>query len=128
MMERLLWEKFQFNKANILVLKDEEATRENILRQFNDFLIARASPDAQAVFYYSGHGSQMTDLNADEMDDLDETIVPHDARGPANKIHDISDDELGALLAKLSEKSNNVTVERNRFAVVWHLFFDNNRW
>jgi hypothetical protein len=44
------------------------------------------------VFHFSGHGSQVEDLDHDEEDGLDETLVPSDARmGPTP---DVSDDDL----------------------------------
>ena len=47
-------------------------------------LVARIGQDDIVVFHYSGHGSQMTDLEGDEPDGLDETIVPYDSgRAPA---------------------------------------------
>ncbi|UCE04686.1 MAG: caspase family protein, partial [bacterium] len=108
--ETLLCEKFQFDKSNIKILTDELATRTSILKQFREFLIANATSDGQAVFYYSGHGSRMTDLNDDEMDGWDETIVPYDSRDAARTVLDIPDDTLRALLGRLTDKCKNVTV------------------
>ena len=55
-------------------------------------------------FHYSGHGSQVEDLNGDEKDDgLDETIVPQDGR--SGDVRDITDDELDALFARLRAKN-----------------------
>src|ERR1039457_3855811 len=48
-----------FTKANLAVevLKDGEATRENIIRQFRNHL-GKAKPGDVAVFQYCGHGAR----------------------------------------------------------------------
>lgn len=101
--------KFEFPKENILVLTNAEATRAGIIEAFQKHLIAKAQRDDIVVFHYSGHGSQMKDVSADEVDGLDETIVPHDSRDPEGKVFDISDDDLNGLLRLLSQRTQNVT-------------------
>jgi hypothetical protein len=54
-------------------------------------------------FHYSGHGSQVQDLNGDEEDGLDETIVPQDGR--SGGVRDIVDDELDVIFSKLRARS-----------------------
>jgi hypothetical protein len=51
----------------------------------------------------------MKDVSGDELDGLDETIVPHDSRDPEGKVFDISDDEINGLLQELSKKTKNIT-------------------
>jgi hypothetical protein len=109
LMNRLLIEKFQFAPQNIRVLIDKNATRQNIIDEFEGFLIKNAQEDGQALFYYSGHGSRMTDLNSDEPDAYDETIVPYNSRDKKKKVIDIPDDKLRELLWKLTQKCKNVT-------------------
>ena len=61
-------------------------------------------PQDTVYFHFSGHGSQVEDLNGDEKDDgLDETIVPQDGR--SGDVRDITDDELDALFARLRAKN-----------------------
>ncbi len=110
LMKKLLIEVFQFDSTHIRTLTDESATRENIINEFEKFLIHNARKEGQALFYYSGHGAQMTDLNRDEADGYDETIVPHDSRDKKKRVIDIPDDKLGELLGKLTQKCKNVTV------------------
>lgn len=111
LVENLLTGIFQFESRNIRVLTDNEATRDKIIQTFKDFLIVNARKDAQIVFYFSGHGGQMTDLNEDEQNPFDETILPHDAhRDPKQECKDISDDEIYDLLSRLSEKCDNIIV------------------
>jgi uncharacterized caspase-like protein len=99
----------------VLVLPDEEATREGIEAAFRSHLIAAGQRWAEEqsgaeppafLFYFSGHGSKAEDLTGTEPDGYDETIVPHDARddGPA----DIRDYELAAWLDELP--GENITV------------------
>src|SRR6266540_1330180 len=51
----LISKRYGFRAEDIHVLRNEEATRENILKEFNTHLIAKANPGDVVVFYYSGH-------------------------------------------------------------------------
>jgi uncharacterized caspase-like protein len=111
-MKRLLVKHFGFpaDDDHIRVLRDRQATREAILKGINEHLIAKATADSIVVFHYSGHGSQIPDVDGDETDKYDETIVPHESghKDPyPNK--DITDDEINELLRKLTDKTPNVT-------------------
>ncbi|TNF18182.1 MAG: caspase family protein [Rhodobacteraceae bacterium] len=46
-----------------------------------DALAATSSAETHAVFYFSGHGTQMPDMNGDEQGGFDEIFLPADARG-----------------------------------------------
>lgn len=106
-MQNLLVTKFQFPPQNVALLTDGAATHEQIVRRFQDHLIANAKTDTIIVFAYAGHGSQMKDTDNEEIDGYDETIVPVDSR-QADKF-DISDDEINGLFRLLSAKTKNVT-------------------
>jgi len=106
-MKSLLTTKFEFPGENVVVLKNENATRKGILDAFQNHLIAKAGSGDIVLIHYSGHGSQMKDQSGDEIDGLDETIVPHDSREGA--VFDISDDELNGLLDRLAQKTHNIT-------------------
>ncbi len=108
-MRALLIGKFEFPNENILVLSDTSATHSAIVKAFQSHLIAQAKHNDIIVFYFSGHGSKMKDRSVDEIDNLDETIVPHDSRDPGGKVFDTSDDEINGLLDLLSEKTKNIT-------------------
>ncbi len=72
--------RYGFSENAIRTLRDEEATRDRMLAAFNQ-IVKEAGPDDVVYIHYSGHGSQVQDLNGDEPDDqLDETIVPADGR------------------------------------------------
>lgn len=107
---------FPADDAHIKKVPSKEATRENILAQFKQQLIENArkekaagNSDAVFVFYYSGHGGKTKDLNGDEEDGVDETIVPVDSRVVGSSVFDITDDELNELFDELSKNTNNIT-------------------
>jgi hypothetical protein len=60
------------------ILTDKRATRANIINGLK-WLIQGAKQGDRLIFTYSGHGSQVPDINGDgELDGKDETICPHD--------------------------------------------------
>jgi hypothetical protein len=109
LMSRILQDKFDFPTSHITILKDEEATRENILAAMNGLVNSTGEGDI-VVIHYSGHGSQITDREGDEKDGLDETIVPHDSGRSPNPNKDITDDEIYLCLLRLSEKTPHITL------------------
>jgi hypothetical protein len=113
-MKAVLVERFGFRDEDCLVLLEEQATHEGIVRAFRDFLIERAGPETHAVFFFSGHGSQVPDrsgVRQAELDRKDSTYVCYDSRGDAPPgSRDLTDDELRSLLEKLVEKTPHVVV------------------
>ena len=59
------------------------------------------------VFHYSGHGGQIQDMNGDEEDGIDETLVPWNSERAED---DIIDDEIYQLIIELNEKTPHVTL------------------
>jgi Caspase domain len=111
-MRQALVESFKFPEDHIAVLTDDQATREGILTAMNE-LVVRVGKDDIVVFHYSGHGSQMTDVEGDEPDGpdgLDETIVPHDSGRAPYENRDIKDEEIYLWLKDLTEKTSAVTL------------------
>ena len=104
----LLLTKYEFPEENILTLANEQATHDAIINSIKNHLIARAKKGDIVVLSYSGHGSNMKDISGDEIDNLDETIVPYDSRTP-NKF-DIRDDQINGMLRDLTQKTANVTL------------------
>jgi hypothetical protein len=95
---QLLMTRFGFRLNSIRRLINENATRRAILEALNE-LAKVSGPRDWIYIHYSGHGSQVDDLNGDEKDDQkDETLVPYDGR--TGNIPDIIDDELGDVLGK----------------------------
>lgn len=109
-MRKLLTTRYGFAEKAIRVLHNEEAKRKDILSALDD-LVKGAGDEDVIYLHFSGHGSQVKDLNGDEGQDdgMDETILPHDAR--MEGIADITDDELAAYLSRLKTKSVVVTLD-----------------
>lgn len=101
-MREILVTRWGFAPANIRVVRDAQATRVGILSALQQF-VAQSQLGDTVYFHYSGHGSQVQDLNGDEQDGLDETIVPQDGR--SDGVPDITDDELDAIFARLQVRT-----------------------
>lgn len=102
-MRQILVTRWGFNEQQIAIVKDEAATRAGILAALEQ-LVRESGPEDTVYLHYSGHGSQVKDLNGDEKDDeLDETIVPQDGR--TEGVPDITDDELNQIFARLRARS-----------------------
>lgn len=99
--------KYGFNdESKIKFIKNEEANRENIIKELNHLI--QVSQKGDIVFiYYAGHGSQVYNSLSKEADKQDETIVPSDSY---KGVDDIRDKELATLLNKLIEKGVKLTV------------------
>jgi uncharacterized caspase-like protein len=102
-MRKILLTRWGFPERHIAVLKDEAATRASIVAALEQ-LVKETGPEDTVYFHYSGHGSQVEDLNGDEKDDgLEETLVPQDGR--TGDVRDITDDELDAVFTRLRAKN-----------------------
>jgi hypothetical protein len=102
-MRQILITRWGFSEQRISMVTDEAATRVGILAAL-DKLVKETGPQDIVYVHYSGHGSQVQDLNGDEEDDgLDETILAQDGR--TNDILDITDDELDEIFARLRARS-----------------------
>ena len=86
-----------WNEDHILFIKNENATKENILKAL-DWLSNQTDHNDIALFYYGGHGLKIEDKNGDESDDQDECIATYQRGGY------ICDDEL-------NQKFNNISAE-----------------
>ncbi len=88
-----------------------EPTRAAILGGLAE-LAARSDGETQAVFYFSGHGTQMPDLNGDEQGGFDEIFLPADAKGWNGAIgtveNAIVDDEMTAPLQAILDTGASV--------------------
>lgn len=101
----LLVSRFGFAADAVLVLVDGAATHAAVVRAFHDHLIARAGPGTDAVFWYSGHGSQVPDASGFEASGFDSTLILSDSRSAAHDgDFDFTDDELSSLLDALAAK------------------------
>lgn len=76
----LLINNCDYQDSNIRVLTEEvslKPTRSNIETQIN-WLVSNCMSGDTLIFYYSGHGSSITDRNNDENDKKDEVLIPLD--------------------------------------------------
>lgn len=100
-----LIENCNYKDDNIIILTEEnefKPTMENIKNKIN-WLISNNNPGDTLVFHYSGHGSNIKDVNKDETDKKDETIIPLDFETKG----DITDDWLFAnMVSKIEENVN----------------------
>ncbi|MDY7396305.1 caspase family protein [Aureibaculum sp. 2210JD6-5] len=96
-----------FNESNITILIDEQATKQAILMALKE-LYDKTSEGDIIVFHVSAHGQQIIDENGDEIDGLDEAIIPYDAWAKYTYKYKgenhLRDDELGVIIANLRNK------------------------
>lgn len=85
--------------TEFVVLKDDgqslQPTKINILNALRD-IVSKTKYGDYLYVHYSGHGSQLRDLNGDEKDNMDECICPVDYSSNGF----IGDDELSNILVK----------------------------
>jgi hypothetical protein len=82
--------------ATMRILTNGGATKAAILNGLK-WLVTGAKKCDVLIFHYSGHGSQIADVNGDEVDGKDETICPHDFATAGM----IKDDDLSAIFKTL---------------------------
>lgn len=95
---------------HLKVLENEEATRFNVVKQFEAHL-AQAQKDDIAFFYFSGHGSQERTheiFYTIEEDKKNETLVCYDSRQPDGM--DLADKEMATLLDLVAQNNPHIVV------------------
>ncbi|MBS3792452.1 caspase family protein, partial [Candidatus Bipolaricaulota bacterium] len=109
--ELLLDEKIgAFSKDKVTLLTDREATKEAFDSALAK-LVTKAGENDLVVIYYSGHGAQGPDYNADEPDGRDEYYVTYDTdptTGASLYRTGYRDDEFADRIKSIS--SNQVTI------------------
>ena len=93
---------------NITSLLDDQATFENITSQISQFT-SKTKKGNIVYLHFSTHGQPVEDLNGDEEDGWDESIVPIDAyklykKGSYEGQKHLTDDLLNKYIKKLREK------------------------
>jgi hypothetical protein len=73
----LLINHFQFDVSDIHLLKDDEVIKRNVVGQWK-WLTENAVNGDTLVFHFSGHGSNVVDLDGDEEDGRDEITCLYD--------------------------------------------------
>ncbi|EIE90210.1 hypothetical protein RO3G_14921 [Rhizopus delemar RA 99-880] len=97
---------YNFEEKNMTILTDDfprhskfYPSRENILDAMR-CLVEDAQPNDSLFLHYSGHGSRVKDLDGDEEDGYDETILPADFREFEGTSGHILDDTMHDILVK----------------------------
>ncbi|HEX7152295.1 MAG TPA: caspase family protein [Thermoanaerobaculia bacterium] len=107
LLREMLIARYGFEPKSILTLKNQQATRDGIIRAIENHLIEPAAKDDVVLFYFAGHGSQVENSLSSELDRLDESIVPADSKLGAP---DIRDKELAVLFNRMLDRNVRLTV------------------
>ncbi|NEN95671.1 MAG: peptidase C14 [Moorea sp. SIO3I7] len=105
--QELLIHRFGFNPKDILILKDHQATRENIETAFIEHLTEQAKAGDVVVFHFSGFGSQVKLSQGYQTDTsvaLQNSLVPVDGSLTKKKpkvANDLLEETLVLLLRSL---------------------------
>ena len=92
--------KLGWSNENIINIYDNQATFQGIIDQLT-LLQSKVKKGDIVFIHYSGHGQQVADDNQDELDNLDEALVPYDSpmifeKGKYEGERLIRDDLLGS--------------------------------
>lgn len=102
-------QRYNFAYDDMVILTDDQQnpafrpTRVNIIRAMH-WLVKDAKPNDSLFFHFSGHGGQTEDLDGDEDDGLDETILPVDFKQAGMIV-----DDVGTLLPS---NETNLTIRK----------------
>ncbi|MCC7054404.1 MAG: caspase family protein [Gemmatimonadaceae bacterium] len=100
----VLQERFAFERANVTLLRDREASREGLLAALDTLIDATRDGDT-AFVYYAGHGALAPSPDLSEASGSESTFcVCEDPR------EDIYDDEFGARLTALARRTRHTVV------------------
>ncbi|MBI4861051.1 MAG: caspase family protein, partial [Candidatus Riflebacteria bacterium] len=102
----ILVSRYGFGRSDVRVLLNGDATRKRILAEIQTWLLDPAKAGDTCVFFYAGHGSQVTNSLSPETDRRDETLVPVDSWTGAM---DVRDKELARLFNRLLDKKVTLT-------------------
>lgn len=109
----MLIDVYSFNPENILMLYDQDVTRDNIATGFIEHL-GQAGPNGSAVFFYSGHGTQLDEnigLTApvdNESNGVDEALYVYGADYSSSVL---LDDEIGFLADQLRSDNTLIVID-----------------
>lgn len=91
-----------------IIILDSGATKQAIINTIESTLIPKLKKGDVVVFHFSGHGYQIPDNNKDELDGLDEALVPINAKFDGGRRKDytfyenyLRDDELNKILESI---------------------------
>ena len=129
-MAAFLVERAGFQQSDLRILLNAEATRDNILAEIEAWLIKGTKPGDDVLLYFSGHGFQQPDLDGDETDNLDETLVPVDVRVDEGRMVRgmITDDDIALLLDRLADRRTYVVVDACHSGTSTRAVLDGDSW
>lgn len=114
--KELLTYRFGFNEKDIHILTDAQATRQGIIDAFQE-LSKQIKPSDVFVYHYSGHGSQVVDLDKDHSDGLNSTFVTYDSTLPPNfpaeggEVLDITGHSLFLLMKSVNTENMTIVLD-----------------
>ncbi|MGB5345143.1 MAG: caspase family protein [Woeseia sp.] len=116
-----------FDAKNIIVLSDEQATLSGFRLTFQTKLLPRITVSDRVLIYFSGHGTQVPDLNGDETDNSDEALLMHNTRkryrqGKLELVNVLIDDEIETMLAAIPAREVLVLVDACHSGTVTRVF------
>ena len=109
LLSQVISAKAGFSQKDQKVLLDSQATKENVVKTFKEWLIDGTAPGDTVLFHFSGHGTQVWDENGHEIQDGKAKIlvcydtkvlapeVERTFRNRASKAYDLKD-TVNALL------------------------------
>lgn len=101
-----------FDESSIKVIQDEEATLANVDTVMGTWLVDGVQPQDRVLIYFSGHGTQLEDENADEEDGVDEALAMHDMGYVNGKLEGVLlDDRFYELLKQIPSQNVFVIVD-----------------
>jgi hypothetical protein len=106
-MREMLMRRYGFRDADIVILKNQDATRDAIIGAIERHLIAPAKKDDVLLFYFAGHGSQVENTSSTELDRMDESLVPGDTKIGAD---DLRDKELSKYFNAVLDHDASLTI------------------
>ncbi|MBD1875993.1 caspase family protein [Nodosilinea sp. FACHB-131] len=102
---QLLVHRFGFQPADVVTLTNQEATRANILTAIDEHLVQQAQADDVVLLHFSGYGSQVRVVEADDSGALQAAWVTVDSRLPSEAnpvLGDLLEAEIVARLRPLA--------------------------
>jgi hypothetical protein len=95
--------------TDIVELYDTQAVKARVLQEIEN-VASRCQAGDYFMFYYSGHGTQVDDLDGDEDDGKDEALCLVNAGGQLNTSTCLTDDDFAACLYEYVAEDVNIIV------------------
>ncbi|CAE8596837.1 unnamed protein product [Polarella glacialis] len=97
----------QCGVRDVSVMYDNQCTKVNVERKMRE-VASRCKDNDYFVFYYSGHGSNVPDLNGDEEDGQDEALCFMGPNGELASKYFMTDDEFAAIVSDCVPESTRI--------------------